>query len=299
MSRYGLLASYIASLNSRKMVIPIYTFPAVINMLINSHLTPNITETLLLTLSVTLISYSVYWYNDYIDTYVELNTEEFKETTHSQRPLAKGLVTKRQFLGFILLTSLAGLLLAYMINIYVLALQVTFLALGYVYSTEPMRLKRRFTGKQLTIIAGCTVAGLSGALVNGAVLPQNMYSLLINSLVYLSGSSLGDVRDVSGDREIGVRTFPVVLGPELTIRFAIGVFVAVILAGFVGYIGLGFNLALPVLTTIIMAVWIFSTYPLIKRWRDRVYVEKIVWRRIVPMNILVQVIPLIGILVLG
>jgi hypothetical protein len=47
-----------------------------------------------------------------------------------------------------------------------------------------------------------------------------------------------------------------------------------------------------------MAVWIFSTYPLIRRWRDRVYVEKIVWKRIVPMNILVQVIPLVGILVL-
>jgi 4-hydroxybenzoate polyprenyltransferase len=296
MSRYGLLGSYLSSLNSRKMVIPIYTFPAVINLLISSHLTPNITETLLLVLSVTLISYSVYWYNDYIDTYVELGTEEFKETTHSQRPLAKGLVTKNQFLEFILSTSLAGLLLAYMINIYVLALQVTFLALGYIYSTEPMRLKRRFTGKQLTIIAGCTVAGLSGALVNGTVLPQNMYSLLINSLVYLSGSSLGDVRDVSVDRKIGVRTFPVVLGPELTIRFALGIFVAVILAGFVGYIGLGFNLALPLLTTIVMAVWIFSTYPLIRRWRDSVYVEKIVWKRIVPMNILVQVIPLVGIL---
>jgi len=298
MSNYRLLVAYIESLKSRKMVIPIYTFPAVINLLINSHLAPNITETLLLTLSVTLISYSVYWYNDYIDVYLESNTEEFKDSTHGQRPLAKELVTKRQFLGFIIATSLAGLLLAYMINIYVLALQITFLALGYVYSTEPMRLKRRFTGKQLTIIAGCTVAGLSGALVYGTVLPQNLYSLIINSLVYMGGSSLGDVRDVSVDRKIGVRTFPVVLGPELTIRFALGIFVAVILAGFVGYIGLGFNLALPILTTIIMAVWIFSTYPLIRRWRDTVYVEKIVWRRIVPMNIIVQVIPLVGILVL-
>ena len=298
MSQNNLLVAYVESLNSRKMVIPVYTFPAVINLLINSHLAPTMTETLLLTLSVTLISYSVYWYNDYIDVYLELNTEEFKDSTHSQRPLAKELVTKVQFLAFIIATSLAGLLLAYMINIYVLALQITFLALGYVYSTEPMRLKRRFTGKQLTIIAGCTVAGLSGALVYGTVLPQNLYSLIINSLVYMGGSSLGDIRDVSVDQKIGVRTFPVVLGPELTIRLALGIFVAVILAGFVGYIGLGFNLALPMLTTIIMAVWIFSTYPLIRRWRDTVYVEKIVWRRIVPMNIIVQVIPLVGILVL-
>jgi len=77
-----------------------------------------------------------------------------------------------------------------------------------------------------------------------------------------------------------------------------GGFIAVILAGLVGYYGVGFNVALPVLTTISMGAWIFTVYPIMKRWEDTVYVEKIVFKRVIPSNLFIQIIPLIGLLIL-
>jgi 4-hydroxybenzoate polyprenyltransferase len=196
------------------------------------------------------------------------------------------------------LTESAGLLIAYYINFYVFTIQIAYLFLGILYSLEPFRLKKRIIGKQFVVMAGGVLSCLSGAMVTGTVLPANMYSIIINAIIYATAPTLGDIRDIVGDRKIGARTLPVIFGPKFSVRFAIGGFVAVILAGLVGYYGVGFNVALPVLTTISMGAWIFTVYPIMRRWEDAVYVEKIVFKRIIPSNLFIQIIPLIGLLVI-
>ena len=288
--------SYLELLKSRVMVIPIYAFPALINLLIISHMNSNIYQILLITLCVTLTSYAIYWYNDYSDAEFDRIKEGENETDRSKRPYTSGKITKNKLLTFILLTGSAGLLIAYYINIYVFAVQTAYIFLGIIYSAEPIRLKKRIIGKQFVVMAGGVLSCLSGAMVLGTVLPANIYSMLINAIIYATAPTLGDIRDIVGDRKMGARTLPVIFGPKFTVRFAISGFISVILAGLVGYYGVGFNVALPVLTTISMGAWIFTVYPIMQRWEDSAYVEKIVFNRIIPSNLFIQIIPLIGLL---
>ena len=276
----------------------VYAFPALINLLIASQMNFNIYQMFLITSCVTLTSYAVYWYNDYSDAEFDRIKEGEVETDRSMRPYTSGRIMKNQFIAFILLTGSAGLLIAYYINIYVFVVQLAYLSLGILYSAEPVRLKRRLVGKQFVVMAGAVLSCLSGALVTGTVLPANIYSMIINAIIYATAPTLGDIRDIVGDRKIGARTLPVIFGPEFAVRFAIGGFVAVILAGLVGYYEVGFNVALPLLTTISMSAWIFTAYPIMRRWEDAVYVEKIVFKRIIPSNLFIQIIPLIGLLVI-
>jgi geranylgeranylglycerol-phosphate geranylgeranyltransferase len=292
------VGSYIELLKSRVMVVFVYAFPALINLLIASRMNFNIYQIFLITSCVTLTSYAVYWYNDYSDAEFDRIKEGEVETDRSMRPYTSGRIMKNQFIAFILLTGLVGLFFAYYINIYVFVVQLAYLLLGVLYSVEPVRLKKRLIGKQFVVMAGAVLSCLSGALVTGTVLPANIYSMIINAIIYATAPTLGDIRDIVGDRKIGARTLPVIFGPKFAVRFALGGFVAVILAGLVGYYEVGFNVALPLLTTISMGAWIFTAYPIMRRWEDAVYVEKIVFKRIIPSNLFIQIIPLIGLLVI-
>lgn len=294
----SIMGQYLDLLKSRVMVVPTYAFPALVNLLIATRMNSNIYQMFLITLCVTLTSYAVYWYNDYSDAEIDRIREGEGETDRSKRPYTSGRITKNQFLAFILLAGSAGLLIAYYLNIYVFVIQIAYLFLGVLYSLEPFRLKKRIIGKQFVVMAGAVLSCLSGAMVFGTVFPANMYSMIINAIIYATAPTLGDIRDIIGDRKIGARTLPVIFGPKFAVRFAIGGFIAVILAGLVGYYGVGFNVALPVLTTISMGAWIFTVYPIMKRWEDTVYVEKIVFKRVIPSNLFIQIIPLIGLLIL-
>jgi 4-hydroxybenzoate polyprenyltransferase len=279
------------------MVIPVYAFPALINLLIATHMSSNIYQMLLITMCITLTSYAIYWLNDFTDVDFDRINEE-AETNRSNRPYTSGRITKNQFFTFIILTAFAGLLIAYYINIYVFAVQLAFLFFGIIYSVEPIRLKKRIFGKQFVVMVGSILACLTGAMVVRIVQPANMYSIITNAVICMIGISLGDIRDMASDRKGGVKTLSVIYGPKFVVRLAIGGFVAVILAGLVGYYGVGFNVALPVLTTISMGAWIFTVYPIMDHWEDSIYVEKIVWKRVVPSNLFIQIIPLIGLLVI-
>lgn len=294
----SIISSYLDLIKSRLMVIPVYAFPALINFLIASNMTFNIYQMLLVTLCVTLTSYAVYWYNDYSDVEFDSMEEGNRETDRSKRPFTSGRISSNRLLSFILFTGSIGLLIAYYINFYVFAIQLAYLFLGVLYSAEPIRLKKRIIGKQFVVMAGAVLSCLSGALVFGTVLPANIYSMIINAIIYATAPTLGDIRDIVGDRKMGARTLPVIFGAKFTVRFAIIGFISVILAGLVGYYGVGFNIALPVLTTISMGAWIFTVYPIMRRWEDSKYVEKIVFRRIIPSNLFIQIIPLIGLLIL-
>jgi 4-hydroxybenzoate polyprenyltransferase len=248
-------------------------------------------------LSVSLISYSVYWYNDYTDVEGDVIEEGRNKTDRSLRPFAAGRITKNTMLLFIVGAASLGLLVAFLINLNVFAVQCGYLMIGFLYSSDPIHLKKRIIGKQLAIMVGSVLSCLAGAFVYPTLLPMNFYSMIITAVTYLTTPSLADIRDLAGDKKMGARTLPVVIGPEFTVRFSIGGFVAVILAGLIGYFGVGLSVAIPILTTISMAAWIYIVYPISKNWRDSVYVERIVYKRIVPSNLIIQMIPLIGLII--
>jgi 4-hydroxybenzoate polyprenyltransferase len=228
---------------------------------------------------------------------VDAIEEGGNKTDRSGRPLMAGRITKNTIILFIVGAASLGLLVAFLINLNVFTVQCTYLMIGFLYSADPIHLKKHLIGKYFAIISGGVLSSLAGAFVYQTLLPMNIYSTIINAVIYPIGSSLGGIRDIAGDRKSGARTLPTVIGPELTVRFSIAGFVAVIFAGLFGYFEIGLNVAVPELTTISMLAWIYTVYPITKNWRNSVYVEQTVFKRLIPSILIIQMIPLIDFII--
>ena len=297
MSLREMVESFAVCIKSRIEIIMIYTFPAFVNLLIVTKSIPNIIEALNLFIAVTFSAFAIYFYNDITDLQNDLRNKKLGNPVPASRPLGSGKIKKNRMLAFAIISAIIGLAAALLINIQVLLSQITYLILGILYSTEPIRLKKRLWLKQLGIGTGVTLSGFSGALTGGAILPINLLWAALTILMTLQGVGLADFRDMRGDREMGFRTVPIVFGPQFTVRFAIVTSVAMILSSYVGYLRLDVNLAYPILMTIIMSAWMIMSYPLIKKWQDSIYVDKVMFKRLIPIVVsFYHLAPLMGVL---
>jgi 4-hydroxybenzoate polyprenyltransferase len=296
LSERNIIVKLLLCLKSRFVVVPGFIVPAVINLLIVTHLTPNTFDVIKITVTAFSISYAVYWFNDYTDLKDDLKNKELGNYGPASRPYGSGIVTGNELLTFIVLFAGVGLIVSYFINVKVLLANLTFLILGYLYSAEPLKLKRRFVWKNVVTTLGVLVIGLSGAFVTGELLPMNLFYAFINLLIYLTQPAVLDIRDISGDEAVGVKSFPVVLGPEFTVRFALMTSIAIILSAYVGYYNFGLSYAVPILVSIIMSAWIIAIYPLITKWSDPLLVDKICMKRLAPLLLIMHLVPIIGIL---
>ena len=183
--------------NSRKIVIFVYTWPAMISFLIASISVGQleILSVVKLVIAVTLVSFGVYFYNDLMDLEDDLKNLEMGNPVPAGRPIGSGLVTKTQLKLYIVVASVAGLVFAYSINYHVLVFQVIYLGLGLLYSTNPVRLKKRLLFKQLTIALGVILADLSGAYTVGVFNSQILFMLALNTVLCMGINPIIDIRD--------------------------------------------------------------------------------------------------------
>lgn len=288
--------SYIECAKSRKVVIFIYTWPTLVCFFIASRGLPLPIEALKLTAAVTLVGYGVYFYNDIYDLQDDIKNWEMGNLLKASRPLSSGKISEDLLAKFAVLSAALGLLVAYTIRVEVLLLQAAYLMLGFLYSTEPIRLKKRFLCKQLTISVGLVLANLSGAFAGGGITPPVLYIVAMNFSLALGVNPLVDLPDLQGDRVMGVKSIPSVLGPVMTVRFAIAVLAAIAAASVMGYAQLGFNMAMPILVTIIITALIYVTLPLLRRWDEAQFANVVLFKKMVPLYLILQIVPAIGIL---
>lgn len=292
------LESYILCAKSRYVILFVYTWPAFIAYIIASYGSPSmdVLEVVRVILAVTLGAFSVYFYNDLTDLQDDIKNKEMGNPTPASRPIGTGMITEGRLKKFIVVSGVAGLILAYSLNLRVLALQSIYLFLGFLYSTEPIRLKKKFLMKQLIIAAGCTLSILTGALTIGMFTPPILYMILIHLILIIGLNPIMDVRDLRGDKIVGVKSIPVVWGPELTVRLYFVSLFAIGAATLIGYSQLGFNTAMPILVLLILAGWMYISLPLLKRWDDPMFLDALVSKKIFPFYLILQLVPLIGIM---
>jgi len=266
----GLIHKFAMCVNSRKIVLYVYLWPAIITFLIASlsvgHL--DIMSMVKLMLAVAFVSFGVYFYNDLMDLEDDLKNLALGNPIPAGRPIGSGLVTKTQLKLFILVTSGAGLAFSYSINRHILLFQVIYLVLGFLYSTNPVRLKKRFLLKQLTIALGVILADLSGAYAVGVFNNQILFMLALNLALCIGVNPIIDIRDMSGDLVMGAKTIPVVWGPELTVRLYFATLIAIGVGSIVGYVQMGFSVAMPLLAITIISAWIYVSLPLLGKYED-------------------------------
>ncbi|MBS7638005.1 UbiA prenyltransferase family protein [Candidatus Bathyarchaeota archaeon] len=271
-----------------------FTFPSVIGFLISSTGPLSISQLIKLVISVTSVAYSIYLNNDLWDLEDDIRYINLGKPSAARRPLAQGLISKKGMKIFVILFAILGLGSALLINVQAFLAQLCFLAFGFAYSVEPIKLKRRFIIKYLTLASGAVLSILTGGFASGGIPGRLLFFIIISFIIYFGLGSLNDLRDLKWDKEVGIRSFPVILGPKITVRLMLGVLFGVMGGFILGYFQFRFNVAFPILGLIILAGWSYSIYPLSYRYEDESFVKKVVVKRTYPYWMLLLLTILLG-----
>ena len=162
-----------------------------------------------------LLFFAIYAYNNVTDT------EEDRANNRPSLSLPRGLV-----LAMVLAAAAAFLWLSWLNGGAALLAGAGALALGAMYSHESIRLKKYALTKTPSIAAGCFVFFLYLCFSLGA--PFSWKTALVGSFIALTsaaGSIQQDLKDVEGDRKMGVNSIPAAFGKRAA-RLAIAATVA-------------------------------------------------------------------------
>ncbi|NBB83355.1 MAG: chlorophyll synthase ChlG [Alphaproteobacteria bacterium] len=154
--------------------------------------------------------------NDWCDRHVDAINEP-------DRPIPSGRIPGRWGLWIALAMSALSLAVGALLGPWGFAATVAGVAAAWAYSAEPVRLKRSgWWGPGLVGLSYETLPWLTGAAVLSAGAPR--VEIVAVALLYGIGAhgimTLNDFKALEGDRETGVNSLPVTLGPERAARLA-------------------------------------------------------------------------------
>ncbi|ETW12344.1 bacteriochlorophyll/chlorophyll a synthase [Roseivivax marinus] len=154
--------------------------------------------------------------NDWCDRHVDAINEP-------DRPIPSGRVPGRWGLWVALAMSAAALALAVPLGPWGFGATCAAVAAAWAYSAEPVRLKRSgLWGPGLVGLSYETLPWITGAAVLSAGAPAA--EIVVIALLYGIGAhgimTLNDFKALEGDRETGVDSLPVTLGPAVAARTA-------------------------------------------------------------------------------
>ena len=154
--------------------------------------------------------------NDWCDRHVDAINEP-------QRPIPSGRIPGRWGLWIALAMSVLSLVVGWQLGTWGFIATVAAVAAAWAYSAEPLRLKKSgWWGPGLVGISYETLPWITGAAVLSVGAPST--EILIVALLYGLGAhgimTLNDFKALEGDRQMGVASLPVALGPERAARVA-------------------------------------------------------------------------------
>lgn len=204
----------------------IFAFATLISFLLGSHGHElNYSVAIRIVISSYIMALATYIYNDIADFEVD-------KINKTNRPTVAGKATEKQLRVIVLILNGTALLLAFSVGLYELYISVLFITLGFAYSHPRSNLKDKFPLKTVITAAGAALLSLLGGtaaftatttssyndnnFLSSHFLPVGYAALFFFSFFFILGP-LGDICDLKGDREVGRRTFPIVLGIRSTI----------------------------------------------------------------------------------
>lgn len=171
--------------------------------------------------------------NDWYDRHVDAINEP-------GRPIPSGRIPGRWGFYIACLWTLLSLAVAAALGLWVFAAAVLGLALAWIYSAPPLRLKQNgWWGNSAVALCYEGLPWFTGAAVMAAALPD--WRIIALALLYSFGAhgimTLNDFKSVDGDRRMGVLSLPVQLGVDEAARFACSVMAApqVVVVGLLAY----------------------------------------------------------------
>ncbi len=154
--------------------------------------------------------------NDWFDRHVDALNEP-------NRPIPSGRIPGRWGLIIAVVWTIASLALGAALGETVLAATVVGLALAWAYSAPPLRLKQNgWYGNAAVAISYEGLAWFTGAAVMLATWPD--WRIVLLGALYSVGAhgimTLNDFKSVDGDRQMGVRSLPAMLGTDRAAQLA-------------------------------------------------------------------------------
>jgi 4-hydroxybenzoate polyprenyltransferase len=149
--------------------------------------------------------------------------------SNKNRPLVVGALSKEEYLKVGLVYLVFALLFALSINDIAFRGILIFIALYFIYSVPPFRLKRFFPLSSIIIAVQAILAFLLGYLfleVPGASMEVPAKILWLLFFAFLLASSVKDLKDIEGDKVSDSYTLPVILG-EANAKKIIGISVCI------------------------------------------------------------------------
>ena len=178
-------------------------------------------QTFSLPLASLLVTAGTYVLNDLVDA-------DLDAANGKKRPIPSGQVSKAQARVFVLLTFGTALTLtAITLSLVSLIIVTMMLVIGIAYSAPRIALMKRFVIKTISIAIFymlCALLGMTSsynldhALTSSIVVSNVLLTLAL--MVFIS-STLNDMGDVDGDKKVGRKTIPIVLGSGKTINLTI------------------------------------------------------------------------------
>ncbi|MEL6298656.1 MAG: chlorophyll synthase ChlG [Pseudomonadota bacterium] len=170
------------------------------------------------------------WYDRHVDAINEPN-----------RPIPSGRIPGRWGLWIAIIWSGLSLVLGFALGPAVGAATILGLALAWAYSAPPLRLKQNgWYGNAAVAVSYEGLAWFTGAAVMLGAFPD--YRIVLLAALYSLGAhgimTLNDFKAIEGDRQMGVRSLPVMLGPDRAAKLACVVMAApqvVVIALLVGW----------------------------------------------------------------
>jgi chlorophyll synthase len=147
------------------------------------------------------------WYDRHVDAINEPN-----------RPIPSGRIPGRWGLGIAIAWTLVSSAVAFMLGPWVFVAACIGLALAWAYSAPPLRLKRNgWWGNAACGLCYEGLAWITGtAVMLGGALPG--WRVLLLAGLYSAGAhgimTLNDFKAMAGDRRMGIRSLPVILGAD-------------------------------------------------------------------------------------
>lgn len=154
--------------------------------------------------------------NDWCDRHVDAINEP-------HRPIPAGRIPGRWGLWIALMMSAFAAMVGIALGPWGFAATLVAIAAAWAYSAEPVRLKRSgWWGPGLVGLSYETLPWFTGAAVLSMGAPS--WPVVIVALLYGIGAhgimTLNDFKALEGDRQMGVNSLPVTLGPERAARLA-------------------------------------------------------------------------------
>jgi 4-hydroxybenzoate polyprenyltransferase len=226
-SKVSFFESQLLLLESRKKWGILYSFATITGIFCIPGILSTINETDIFTLVQRvavlpvismLMATGMYILNDLVDADLDRANKKI-------RPIASGQVSIRQAWMFIIISNGAAIVLAIItFNMITNVIVILMFTIGILYSAPKIALMKRFLLKTLSIaifyvlcalLSITSTSGLHLATLNPAVAVHTLITLGI--MIFIS-STLNDLGDVEGDKAVGRRTIPIVIGYNNTVK---------------------------------------------------------------------------------